>query len=83
MLTIRVHTMRSLTRLLSPCWGKYVSYKNKPAFTPYSASCSGKTTSQKATWGGTQYPYLSGGVSSIETVNTKTVTITRKNSGAT
>lgn len=56
--------------------GKYVSYNNKPAFTPYSASCAGQTTSAQATWGGSQYPYLKGGIESIEKIKTKTETIT-------
>lgn len=56
--------------------GKYLDYNGRPALTTYSASCAGKTVSAEKTWGGTQYPYLCGGVQSIENVRVNTVVLT-------
>ena len=53
---------------------KYVDYNGKPAFTCYFAQSAGKTTSASNAWGG-NYPYLSGGASSPETVRKETVEI--------
>ncbi len=55
----------------------YVDYNGKPAFTCYFASAAGKTASASSVWGSTdsQYPYLKGGVSSPEKVDTTTVEI--------
>ncbi len=54
---------------------KYLDYNGSPAFTCYFASAAGKTASASSVWGGNQYPYLSGGVSSPETVDKSTVEI--------
>lgn len=54
----------------------YVDYNGSAARTVYFASAGGKTTSAKATWGATQYPYLSGGAACMEKVDATTVTIT-------
>ncbi len=55
----------------------YVDYNGKPAFTCYFASAAGKTASASSVWGSadSQYPYLKGGVSSPEKVDTTTVEI--------
>ncbi len=53
----------------------YIGYKGKTAFTPYFASCAGKTASAESVWGGSSYPYLKGGVSSSEKVSKTTVTV--------
>lgn len=54
---------------------KYLDYNGSPAFTCYFASAAGKTASASSVWGGNQYPYLAGGVSSPETVDKSTVEI--------
>ncbi len=53
----------------------YVDYNGSPAFTCYFASAAGKTASANSVWGGNSQPYLTGGVSSCETVDTSTVEI--------
>lgn len=55
----------------------YVDYNGKAAFTCYFANAAGKTASATSVWGGgeSQYPYLSGGAKSPETVDTSTVEI--------
>ena len=55
---------------------RYVDYNGSPAFTCYFASAAGKTASSASVWGGNEYPYLAGGVSSPETVDASEVTIT-------
>lgn len=55
--------------------GVYVDYNGSAARTVYFASAGGKTTSAQATWGATQYPYLSGGAACMETVEATTVEI--------
>ncbi len=55
---------------------RYVDYNGKAAFTCYFSSSAGKTASSESVWGTTQYPYLSGGVSSPEKVDATEVTIT-------
>ena len=54
---------------------KYVDYNGKAANTVYFASSAGKTASAKTVWSADTYPYLSGGVSSCETVDSSTVEI--------
>ena len=54
---------------------KYVDYNGKAANTVYFASSAGKTASAKSVWSADTYPYLRGGVSSPETVDTTTVEI--------
>ena len=54
---------------------KYVDYNGGAAFTCYFASAAGKTASAGSVWGGNSQPYLVGGVSSCETVDTSTVEI--------
>lgn len=53
----------------------YVDYNGKAAFTCYFASAAGKTASADSVWGGECEPYLTGGVSSCETVDSTTVEI--------
>lgn len=53
---------------------KYVDFNGQPAFTCYFAQSAGKTASANNAWGG-NYSYLSGGVSSPETVRKETVEI--------
>ncbi len=53
---------------------KYVDYNGQPAFTCYFAQSAGKTASASNAWGG-NYGYLSGGVSSPESVRKETVEI--------
>lgn len=52
----------------------YVDYNGAPAFTCYFASSAGKTASASSVWGG-NYGYLTGGVTSPETVEIATVEI--------
>lgn len=54
---------------------KYVSYNGSAAFTCYFASAAGTTASAKSVWGGSQYPYLSGGCKSPENVSASVYTI--------
>ncbi len=54
---------------------KYVDYNGKAANTVYFASSAGKTASAVSVWKTDTYPYLSGGVSSPETVDKSTVEI--------
>ena len=49
---------------------KYVDYNGSVAFTCYFSSSAGKTASASSVWGGNQYPYLSGGVTSFENLDT-------------
>ena len=51
---------------------KYVDYNGKAANTVYFASSAGKTASASSVWSANTYPYLNGGVSSCETVDTST-----------
>lgn len=51
---------------------KYVDYNGKAANTVYFASSAGKTASASSVWSANTYPYLNGGVSSSETVDTST-----------
>lgn len=54
---------------------KYLDYNGSPAFTCYFASAASKTASASSVWGGNQHPYLTGGVSSPETVDKSTVEV--------
>ncbi len=45
---------------------KYVDYNGSAAFTCYFSTAAGKTASAASVWGGNQYPYLTGGVTSPE-----------------
>ncbi len=54
---------------------KYLDYNGSPVFTCYFASAAGKTASASSVWGGDQHPYLTGGVSSPETVDKSTVEV--------
>ena len=54
---------------------KYVDYNGQAANTVYFASSAGKTASAGSVWSANTYPYLSGGVSSPETVDASTVEI--------
>lgn len=54
---------------------KYVDYNGQAANTVYFASSAGKTASAVSVWKTDTYPYLSGGVSSPETVDKSTVEI--------
>jgi SpoIID/LytB domain protein len=49
--------------------GEYLTYGGSPISAQFYASSAGKTTSAQSVWGGSQYPYLAGGVESIETVS--------------
>lgn len=51
---------------------KYVDYNGEAANTVYFASSAGKTASAVSVWKTDNYPYLRGGVSSPETVDTST-----------
>jgi peptidoglycan hydrolase-like amidase len=53
----------------------YVAYNGKCAVTYYCASVAGKTASATSVWGGKASAYLSGGVTSAEKVDQRTVTI--------
>jgi SpoIID/LytB domain protein len=57
-------------------YGQYLDYNGNAAFTPFSSSCAGKSSSATGTWGGKSYPYLAGGVSSPEEVCIKSITVT-------
>ncbi len=54
---------------------KYIDYNGSAAFTCYFASSAGKTASASSVWGGNQYPYLTGGISSPEDIDVSTVEI--------
>lgn len=54
---------------------KYVDYNGKAANTVYFASSAGKTASASSVWKADSYPYLCGGVSSCEEIDTSTVEI--------
>jgi len=57
-------------------YGQYLTYGGRIAFTPFFASSAGKTTSCQSVWGGPEFPYLTGGVTSAEQVSIKTSTMT-------
>jgi SpoIID/LytB domain protein len=56
-------------------YGQYLDYNGSAAFTPFSSSCAGKSSSASGTWGGKSYPYLSGGISSPEEISVRTLTL--------
>ncbi len=51
---------------------KYVDYNGSAANTVYFASSAGKTASASSVWKADTYPYLNGGISSCETVDSTT-----------
>ena len=55
---------------------KYLDYNGTYAQTFYGDSVAGKTSNAAQTWGGTDYPYLCGGIYSPEQVEVKTYTFT-------
>ena len=55
--------------------GEYLTYGGKSILAQFYASSAGKTTSASNVWGGNSYPYLSGGVESIEEVSKTTCTV--------
>ncbi len=55
---------------------KYLDYNGTYAQTFYGDSVAGKTSNAAQTWGGTDYPYLRGGIYSPEQVEVKTYTFT-------
>ncbi|MGN0634788.1 MAG: SpoIID/LytB domain-containing protein [Acutalibacteraceae bacterium] len=59
---------------VSATLGEYLTYNGKAILAQFYASSAGKTTSAESVWGNS-YPYLAGGVESIETVSQTTVTI--------
>ena len=59
---------------VSATLGEYLTYNGKAILAQFYASSAGKTTSAESVWGNS-YPYLSGGVESIETVSQTTVTV--------
>ena len=54
--------------------GEYLTYGGSPISAQFYASSAGRTTSAETVWGG-KYPYLAGGVESIENVSVSTSSI--------
>ena len=55
--------------------GEYLSYNGSPITAFYFSSCAGKTVSSASVWGGS-LPYLQGGISSPESFETTTKSLT-------
>ena len=55
--------------------GEYLTYGGSPISAQFYASSAGKTTSAASVWGGNSYPYLAGGVESIEQVSVSTSSV--------
>ena len=56
-------------------FGEYLTYGGSPILAQFYASSAGKTTSASNVWGGSSYPYLAGGVESIEQVSVSTCSV--------
>ena len=54
--------------------GEYLTYNGKTISAQFFASSAGKTTSAESVWGG-NYPYLQGGVESIESVSASSTSV--------
>ncbi len=67
-----------INKAIDEVLGEYLAYTStgKTAFTPFYSSCAGKTSSAQDTWGGSDYPNLSGGIVSPEKSGPYVFTIT-------